>query len=384
MMCPRGSILSTKLLTNGLICAVAGVAFSLIAAPSSALEPRVAAQHVQQAQSDAKAGHFMSAKRRIEWLILTDTDSVARTEVYQRALRQLLLQKPLTFGFSATMLSSSNVSQSSSEDVFRTEIGDFLIGGEEDTSGLGVRLGASATWLHPYALGRDISVNIKASTAYYEDVALRSTTPTLTFSHRWLRGGEQYTFSLFGTQTIYSEIDGRTSPDSAALGMTFKSKHSFSKGRSAALSASWSDRSYEEQTYLDGTTASLRASYSLPVNERGKVTITGGWTSASLAAEHFSYSGPVLGLGYGRQTSSGLAWSVNFSKTWRDYDDIFTALTYARHDEVDTLSVSLSHREIKIKGMTPRLTCASKQQNSNVALYTYDSFDCFVSLNHAF
>ena len=75
---------------------------------------------------------------------------------------------------------------------------------------------------------------------------------------------------------------------------------------------------------------------------------------------------------------------MNYSKAWRDYDDIFTALSYAREDDVDTLSVGVSHRDIKIQGMIPRVTCSARQQTSNVALYTYDSVDCSMSLNHAF
>ncbi len=356
----------------------------MTAAPSAALEPSVALLHLQKAQSDAKAGKFNSATSRLEWLIQTDTDNASRTAIYQKALRQLVTQKPLTFAATGAVLSSTNVRQSSSEDIFHTDIGDFTIGGVDDTAGLGVRLGASANWRHFYALGREVSVTAKISTSYYDDISLRSTTPTVTFSHRWLGAGARYTVSAFAADTIYPSVADRTAPDSTAVGAMFQSQHTLSEGRSASLNVSWVDRSYDERPHLDGTTLSFGAGLTVPISDKGKVTVSGGWSAASLNADHLSYDGARIGVGYAHQAAGGLGWSVNYSKAWRDYRDIFTALSYARADDVDTLSIGLSHRDIKIRGMVPRLTCSARQQTSNVALYTYDSVDCSMSLNHAF
>ena len=383
----RVPILFTNLPTKrlGRIASILTVVLSVgCVSPSFALDPSAALQHLRKAQSDAKAGKFTSATRRLEWLIHTDVDSAARTETYQRALRQLLGQKPLTFAVSGALLSSTNVSRTSSEEVFHTDIGDFTIGGGDETSGLGLRLGLTGTWRHAYALGRDVSVTAKISTSYYDDISLRSTTPTLTLSHRWLTAGARYTVSAFAADTMYPTIDGRAAPDSTAFGLSFQSNYVLSGDRAASLSATWSDRTYDERSHLDGTTASFAGTYTFPVTDTGKVTLTGGWATASLNSEHLSYSGPRVGIGYAHQSGGGLGLSVNYSKAWRDYDDIFTALSYARADDVDTISIGLSHRDVKIRGMTPRLTCSAKNQTSNVALYTYDSVDCFMSLNHAF
>lgn len=48
------------------------------------------------------------------------------------------------------------------------------------------------------------------------------------------------------------------------------------------------------------------------------------------------------------------------------------------------MTLSLSHDRITLREMTPRLSCSYQDQNSNVALYAFESIDCTMSLQHRF
>ncbi|MGH1444684.1 MAG: surface lipoprotein assembly modifier [Cognatishimia sp.] len=349
------------------------------------MEPKIALQHAKIAQTDAKAGKFSQAKLRYEWLLLNDTANSKRSTFYQNAIRTLTSKKPLSFGLSAALLASSNAGRSSSEATFHTDLGDFTIGDPDASqSGIGLRINATGTYKYAYAPGRDLSATAKLGTSLHESDSLRSSDQTLTLAHRWLVPGARYTLSVAGKHTSYPTLPGRSAPDNNTLSASLNAYHALPKNRALSYGISVRDQTYTERSYLDGVTTSLNAAYSFPISKRGNVTLMGGASTANLQAGHFSYSGFDLGLRYSHKSNSGFDWSLGYHASQRDYDDIFTALSYARSDKSNTISIGLSHRDIRIKEMTPSLNCFAKRQSSNVALYTYDTFDCSVSLKHAF
>lgn len=349
------------------------------------MEPEIALKHVRIAQTDVQAGKINHAKLRYEWLLQNDTANSKRSSFYQNAIRSLTSKKPLSFGLSAAFLASSNAGRSSSESTFHTDLGDFTIGDPDASkSGIGLRINATGTYKYAYAPGRELSATAKLGTSLHNSAALRSSDQTLAMAHKWLAPGARYTLSFAGKQTTYPTLSGRTAPDNKTLSASLNAYHVLSKNRALSYGVSILDQTYEARNYLDGVTTSLNAAYSFPISKRGKVTLLGGTSTANLQAGHYSYSGYNLGVRYSHKTSNGLDWSLGYRTAQRNYDDIFTALSYARADKSNTISIGLSHRDIRIKEMTPTLNCFAKRQSSNVALYTYDTFDCSVSLNHAF
>lgn len=369
------------LILGGLIvCAYASAPLS-----AQALDARQALAQVRLAQADVKAGDIGRALRRFEWLLFNDTDSVKRSKFYQDALRQLTAERPLSFGMSAAVLPSSNVTRSSSETIFHTEIGDFVIGdSEDDTSGVGLRLQANGAYTHTYALGREVSANLSFSSALYKTESLRSTTQKLTLAHRWREPGAQYTLSTSLDRAIYPDLDTGTSPNSWARGLAFGTTHMRNSGHQVSLKLSLSDRVYSERDYLDGLTTTLSASYSLPTSPRSRLTFLGGLATANLQAEHYSYTGYNLGASYSFLHQNGLSWALGYKASKQDYDDIFTGLSYARADSTKTVTASVSHRDIQIAGKVPRLSCSTLTNTSNVALYDYTSVDCSLTLQFDF
>jgi hypothetical protein len=367
-------------------CQFGGAAFVLIvilmATPLQALTAEQATSVIERAQDEAKSGQTARAIRRIEWLLLNDTEHPDRTETYQKILRILTNKAPLSFGLTGAMLPTTNLRHSSSEDVFETEIGDFFT--EAPTSGLGIRATAASRYRYAYAAGRDITADFNLSSSYYDEAELRYSTQSLNLSHRWHLAGKRYTLTASANKFLYPNIEGRSAPDSWSRAISVSGIYTLKASQAFAFTASVSERINEERDYADGVTTSLAARYSRPVTKRGTLILSGSVSSAKLNAEHFSYDGLSLGATYSHKTEGGLAWSAGYSAALRDYDDIFTALTFARSDTSHTLSMSLAHDKVRIRDVVPRLSCYTKYQKSNVALYTYDTIDCSIGLKYDF
>jgi hypothetical protein len=355
------------------LCAL-GLAI-LTAAPAEALSPSEAMAHVRAAQADAKAGKFRRAAKRFEWLLFNDTDSPQRSKTYQEALRQLTERAPLTFKAAGSLLPSTNTARRSSEPF---QIGDFIANTDAVEGGVGLRVEASGTYTQAYQAGRETSATLRFSASLYDAVELRYSGIDLTLAHRWLTPGSTYTISAFAGRSIYPSVDDRTSPNSWVQGVAIQAVHVLGNGHVARLSGSLNERTFDNihRAYSTGTTATLSANYTFPISERGKITVLSGLTAADLGNDAFSYSGHTLGVAYSRTHANGLSWSVGYSTTLRDYDAIYPLFSHTRSDMVKTVSASLSHKQVQINGVTPRLSCASKHQTSNVPLYSYASIDC--------
>jgi hypothetical protein len=368
-----------------LACTLGLAAFTPLYA--QALSPSEALTHVRLAQDDVKTGQFARATQRFKWLLLNDTDSPQRSKTYQEALRQLTKRAPLTFKAAGALLPSTNVARSSSETVLRTDIGDFTIGDPDaKTGGVGLRVEARGTYAHAYQAGREASATLRFNTTLYDAVELRHSGFDLTLAHHWLTPGATYTMSAFAGQSIYPTVDDRTSPNSWVQGIALNAAHVLKNGHVVRLGGSWNERLFHspQRSYANGTTATLSANYTFPVGERGNITVLGALSTANLGNDSYSYSGYTLGGVYARTHANGLSWSVGYSTSLRDYDDLFPLFSHARRDTSKTVSASISHKQIQINGMTPRLSCASKQQTSNIALYDYSSIDCSIKLQFDF
>ena len=370
---------------RALACTLGLAAFTPLGA--QALSPSEALAHVRLAQEDVKTGQFARATQRFKWLLLNDTDSPQRSKTYQAALLQLTQKKPITFGATGALMPSSNVARSSSESILRTNLGDFTIGDPDAMKGgIGLRAEANGTYAHAYQGGREIAATLRFNTSLYDAIELRQSGVNLTLAHHWLTPGATYTASAFAGRSVSPTIDDRTSPNNWVKGGALSAGYVFENGQSARVSGSWNERNYtnSQRHYANGTTASLSARYTFPIGERGKITVLGGLSTADLGNDSYSYSGQTLGGIYAQTQANGLSWSVGYSTSVRDYDDLFPLFSHARRDTSQTISASISHNKIQINGATPRLSCASKHQTSNIALYIYNAVDCTLKFQFDF
>lgn len=367
----------------GAIC-LAGAALCG-AGRADGLEAPVASAHFQKAHQEALSGSYKQAQQRLEWLLVQDATDPQRSRAYQVALTKLLRTRPLSFSLTVGLAVASNAKRSSTADVFETELGRFVISDDDEQgTGLGLSISTGATWRHAYDVGRVVEARFGLSGLHHEFESLRFAKPEISLGHRWYEAGAIYSLSVFQNAVIYPDIAGREDPDFRTWGIRADLRRNLGQGRSVTGFARASDRDYAERSYLTGQTYALGASLRLPSGERGKLTLSGQLERANLTAGHFSYGAMTLGLAYGQTTEGGLSWTLGAGQTWRDYDDLFTAVSYAREDRETRVYLSLSHEKVHFKELQPRLKCSYGKQRSNVALYQTDGAECSVEISRQF
>lgn len=367
------------------------IAVALSSSPLHALSPQEVAAHWSRIESDVKTGHKERAYKRLRWLLFTDTDHPERGSGYQIAMTRLRQDKPLTFGATAAVSPTTNLERASSQRYFYTDGNVYYLGEPgTDHSGLGLNLTFSTTASRAYAPGRELSIGIDLSGNLYSDRDLSSGFVRLRLSHEWLNSGTTYGITVFRDMASFADqdTDDDTSPslDWTGLGVSWNAVRRLASGDTLRISLTTSTRDSvaEYYDYRDGPTTSLSASYTHVLQVKSYVTLLTSVESADLERESLSYRAVKLGGRYGRSTASGLSWELGFAKTFRTYDDRFTALSFAREDQVDEVSVGLSHDKIKLKDLSPMLSCTARDHGSNVALYDYNAVDCSLSFRRNF
>ncbi|EKE72767.1 hypothetical protein B30_07286 [Celeribacter baekdonensis B30] len=366
---------------------VMAFALPLLPLPAHALEPQEVIANLARAQADARTGKKENAYDRLRWLLFTDTDHPSHSLTYQKALAKLRDGKPLTFGTSAALAPSTNLKRASSKSYFYTDGDTYYLGDSgKDHSGLGLNLTLSTSAARAYQPGREVSIGVDLGGNLYSDRDLSSAFLRLRVGHEWYDTGATYAFSLFRDMAQYSEHDGDPSLDWTAFGLSLSAARKLASGDTLRGSFTASDRNSDEAyyAYRDGLTTALSVGYTHPLSRKSQITVQGTLEQADLTRESLSYRSIKLGARYGRTTASGLSWELGAAATLRSYDDTFTALSYAREDQVNEVSLGLSHAKLKLRDTSPMLSCTLRDHGSNVALYDYNAVDCALSFRRDF
>jgi Protein of unknown function (DUF560). len=339
----------------------------------------LAQAHIQRALSDIKTGHQDKAESRFRWLLMSDRASPDRTARYLHALALLSRERPLRFAARANLTPSSNLQRDSSEDSF------LIFPLDDPESGTSFSLGTTMTATHAYRDGRALSGALSLDGTLATAEELDNSRLALSLNHDWLTAGRTTRLSLTHGQRRYKDLASRSStPDYDEWSLGLSTSRWRDGGVRLSYAVSLSQRDYEERDYMDGLTGRLSAAYSKPLADLGRLTLRGSLAQADVEKDHYSYQELELGLSFARHEKNGLGWELGLARSWRDYEDDFAPLDVPREDRSNAISFGLSHDKLKLRDMTPRLSCTFSDQSSNVALYTFDSLDCSATLRHDF
>ena len=340
---------------------------------------------IGRGQQEFQAGQFEKAYTRFRWLLFNDTANPNRSDVYQNTLAAIRTENPLTFGVALTLLPSSNVQRSSSQETFHTDIGDFTIGDPEaDKSGMGLRFDGSATVTHAYTPGRELSARLSLGTSIYTAKELISNSTSLWVTHSWLEPGALYSLSAFVSDTQYKDIDGRSSPDSRSKGISTSAAFALSDRNVVNLSLAVQNRDYHARNYMDGPVLNLRAAYKRRLTPQDTLSINMDLEASDTKSDPYAYKSIGLEAQYSHITQKGLVWDLSYKSILRDYEGTFVALPYAREDRVHDVTFGASYDKITVWDTVPRLSCTLRDHGSNVALYDYNAVDCALSFRRDF
>lgn len=333
----------------------------------------------ERAKADVFAERYGNAYQRFQWLLLNDTKDAKRTKAYQTALHRLKTKHPLSFGASAALMPSSNISKTfNGNETLRASTGDAR-------PGVGLRFDAFAQATESYAPGREVVARVGLGRSLFDDRRLNSQSTKFTLAHRWLTAGATYGLAGFSNRTRFEPVDDIPTSDVDSHGARFTLQRTFDNGHSFGGTARYEIYDYLNSSYLDGYKAQIQGSYSIPLSPAESLNVTAGIEQADLTNDTYSYTSFTLGTRYTRSMASGLTWGLGATHSYRAYDDVFPLDDpIVRTDNVTDLSISLSHRAIKIGDSIPRVSCTQRRHGSNIYLYDYTSVDCSMQLQFDF
>lgn len=321
-------------------------------------------------------GNYRSAKFHLLALMRTSkaADDLA---LLKRVHGTVVETAPLSFGLNLSILPSTNISRTSSNQIFDTLAGTYrIVDGGQEESGVGLRFGGRMTYetVLPND-GGTLTYSAALNRNQYPVDRLNSFDGTLsvTWGQHGLRGTTQITPYVF--RNIYDQA-GPQNADSTRIGVKASYEHYLTDKSSITGTISVEKRNYDGLDYLDGPVLSLGASYTGPVFDQSSLGFGILTTHSKPTRAHLQYTGISL---WGEITTPVFEMGtlgLNASLGGRNYDGIFPALAEARQDRFASIGISFSSARIRVWDTIPKLSCQIEQNRSNVALYEYKSKDC--------
>lgn len=331
----------------------------------------------------ARSGQIRRAEAFLLYLLRQPEQEKYETD-YLAALAKLQTRYPFVASASFAALPSTNIKNTSSETVFDTLLGRFEIDdGDEETSGIGIEAGLHGRYRHPIANGLNFEIGTTFKRIWYNETDLRYWRGRVTADVQKIDAYGSMRGGLHFDRTYYAEVEGDSS-DRIATGLHGQWSITLTSQTRLTFNGIAEYRDYLDKDSLSGPYTSLSSAW-VKTFETGTSILFGGAIERSEPSlDYHRYWGGTVRAGFETNVSDTLRAGVNLSATLRQYDTDFSAVDYARRDEVYRIGLSLSDSRIKVLGGTPKLSCGYKIQNSNISLYQSRSTDCRIGWSYKF
>ncbi|MDN5788245.1 surface lipoprotein assembly modifier [Pseudorhodobacter sp.] len=324
-------------------------------------------------------GDSGAAKFHAEQLLaLTSDDRIRATA--QAIINSSQAGKPSGVSLRFALLPSSNQSKGTTAD-------EVIIGGipfkvdpaSKAVSGTAAAVGATLWrrwdlgeyWTGTASLGLDAKIYAGKS-------------PTeLTFGPRF-----DFSYSKAGTRFSvgpgieFKRQGGATIRKRVGVNTSFQSR--LAENETLDFSAMAMRQTYPGQDYRNGWIVGGRLGLSYVVSPSLRLYAGLPFEREKTGRVHLDHSKLGLTLGLDKLWKGGLYTGISASIESDRYAGLFPGLAYARHDKVQTLSLSLRHSKFSFGKFTPEITYSFTRQKSNVAFFDYRSHDLSIGLSTNF
>lgn len=346
-------------------------------------EPDNRLARFRYAQASYQSGDHDPAKRQL-LILMRSSQSAEELDELKAAYGTVLRARPWRFGVDLAILPSTNINKTSSNQIFDTPFGQFLIidGGVED-SGVGFRLGGRASYDRLLHSGAVLSYGLEISRHHYPADRLNHLdgTLSLTWSQRGL--GRQTRIIPYLRRIAY-DISAEDGPDSTRFGLRLIHDHDLTPASTLSGALTLEQRDYDRLDQLDGPFRSAVVAYQGEIDPRTGYSLSFGLSQSLPQITRLRYRETVLSAELRRALGSFGVVGVNAGLQQRQYAGDFPALAEPRADRSRSIGLSVRSPHLRIGDLVPELSCEITQNDSNVALYEFRSTDCAVSFDHTF
>jgi hypothetical protein len=337
----------------------------------------------QYAKASYQSERYDAAKYHLQQLMRTSPNARDLQQL-QEAYAMVVEESPWSFGLNFSILPSTNVNKTSSNEIFETPLGPLLIvGGGTEESGVGLRYGARANYESPLSSGATLTYGLELNRSQYPADRLNYTDGTvrLTWSKYSLNG--RTTITPYATRYVYdvSDVD---SSDSTRYGLRVGYEHFLTSDSSIAGSITAERRDYDEKDYLDGSFVSTSLSYQNQISETYHLRLQTSVSASAPQQDHLRYIGVSMSGELTRPVQDWGTVGVSLGLGARQHESDFPLLGEPREDRSASIGMSFRSQQIRVFGSSPKLSCQVQQNWSNVAIYEYRSTDCAVTFERNF
>lgn len=190
----------------------------------------------------------------------------------------------------------------------------------------------------------------------------------------------------FADQTWYAggrRHDRHLKRFSQSGGLSAYWTYRFSPNWQSRLSAEYARHRYRTRTHLDGHSLSASAAlYYMPTEKQYWFAgIDGGKTTARTDDDAYTRRG--IRAGWGQEWPLGFSTRLNAGYSQRRYQGLNFFNIIQRNREYNA-QISLWHRAVHFRGITPRLTWSYQKNRGNHPLYRYQKQRLFIELGRQF
>lgn len=299
---------------------------------------------------------------------------------YRGFLNVIDQNKPVGFSGYFSILPSSNVNRGSTNAVFDTNLGQFVIDpNSQAESGVGVQLGFSGYIRHLTSPTSRISLTWNASGTRYEEDRYDSTVGNLALSYEQITPSGSWFVSPYFRKTWPNDESGN-----GALGLRFGLIHRLNDQNRLGFSFSHEYRDYVVQDYHDGTFTNASINMSHQVNPSLSLNGGFGFERSAPGENHLQYNGGKLFAEVAKSWEGGLQTSFGFEYGVRKFEGDYPLTSFPREDDFYKIMIGVHYSRIDIQSFTPRLSCSHTVNHSNVAFYDFTVTECQATISRNF
>lgn len=345
--------------------------------------PENRALRFRYAQASYQSGRYGAAKYHLQQLMRTSPNA-SDLQQLQEAYATVVEGSPWSFSLNFSILPSTNINRTSSNEIFETPLGILLIvGGGTEESGVGVRYGARINYESPLSSGAVLTYGLELNRSQYPADRLTNTDGSvhLTWSKYSLSG--RTTIMPYATRYVYDVTD-EYSLDSTRYGLRFGYERFLTSESSIASTFTAESRDYDEKDYLDGSFFSATLSYRNQITNMYHMRLQTSVSASTPQQDHLQYINLSISAELTRPVQDWGTLGVSLSLGMRQHDSDFPLLGEPREDRLASIGMSFRSQQIRMFGSSPKLACQLQQNWSNVALYEYRATDCAITFERNF
>ena len=313
-----------------------------------------------------------SAKHHLERLAADAPDAEAAKSI-RSFIDQIDARRPYKFDAYVSLAPTTNVNTGTrNKTVYSPLLRNNLRISEasREKSAVGVAIGANAAYSK--RVGEDLQAVVAGNgeALIYDDKDFNAFSLSQSAELRRLTGAGYVSLGAVGSQSF--GWDGME-PNFISYGPRVAITHALNQQNAINFSTRFEWRDYQGENLQDGTAVIIDAAFTHAFDSSFSATISGGFDSIDNKLDILSYDTWSAGLSIYKELPKGITVNASADVRLSEFDAMNPIALKTRKDTKLTGTIALTKRDLNFFGFAPTFEYTYIYNDSNIALYQYDS-----------